>query len=461
MKARLSHLVIAALLCASNVFAQGGPASVAVSVVQSKELASGQTYVGTVLPSKYSSVGAAVDGRMDEIHVNEGDFVQKRKPLAKLLTETIKLERDAAAAELDLRRYELAELENGARPEELGEAKAKMMAAKAFREFRLAQRHRNEQLFKDGAIGDDALHEIQAEADAAEQLHKQAKEIFKMVTAGPRVEKILQAQARVAMHEAMVRNLEARISKHTIIAPFDGYVVARPSEVGEWIKQGDLVADIVALDYVDVLLNVLEKHITHVARGMDEDMDISVEIPALPDQLLTGQVVLIVPQADVRARTFPVKVRIKNTILPSDPLIKSGIKKTLLPSGPLIKSGMLARATLPTGPERETLLVPKDALVLGGATPVVYVVNAPGKGQSAGAARKAESVPSPKPSGKVRRVSVRLGVSHGLLIGVHGDIYAGDRVVVRGNERLRPGQDVIIIETLDPDAEPQAKATGQ
>ena len=58
MKARLPHLVIAASLCASHVFAQGGPASVAVSVVQSKELASGQTYVGTILPSKYSSVAA-------------------------------------------------------------------------------------------------------------------------------------------------------------------------------------------------------------------------------------------------------------------------------------------------------------------------------------------------------------------------------------------------------------------
>ena len=442
MKARLPHLVIAASLCASHVFAQGGPASVAVSVVQSKELASGQTYVGTILPSKYSSVGAAVDGRMDEIHVNEGDFVEKRKPLAKLLTETIKLERDAAAAERDLRRHELMELENGARPEELGEAKAKMLAAKAFREFRLAQRHRNEQLFKDGAIGDDALHEVQAEADAAMQMHKQAEEAFKMITAGPRAEKILQARARVAMHDAMVRNLEARIRKHTIIAPFDGYVVARPSEVGEWIKQGDLVADIVALDYVDVLLNVLEKHVTHVARGME----ISVEILALPDHLVTGQVVLIVPQADVRARTFPVKVRVENTILPS---------------GPLIKSGMLARAALPTGPKRKTLLVPKDALVLGGATPVVFVVDAPAAGKSAGAAGKAESGQSPKPSGKVRPVSVRLGVADGRLIEVHGDIKAGDRVVVRGNERLRPGQDVIITETLDPDAEPRAKATGQ
>lgn len=460
MTIRLPLLLMACLTFAAPAFGQRGPASVGVSEIQLKVLASGQSYVGTILPSKYSSVGAAVDGRVSEIHVDEGDFVEKRKPLAQLLTETITLQRDAAQAELEFRKYELAELENGSRPEEIAQANAKMLEAKAFHAFRLAQRHRNEQLFKDEAIGEDALHEVQAEADVAEQLEKHAEEVLKMVKAGPRAEKILQAQARVAMHTAMVRNLESRIGKHTLFAPFDGYVVARPSEEGEWIKQGDLVADIVALDYVDVLLNVLEKHVTHISRGME----IRVEIPAIPDHFMTdylmtggqemlaadtaedwsitgtGEVILIVAQADVRTRTFPVKVRIKNTILPMQ------IEKPLLPNGPLVKSGMLARAMLPIGPEHEALLVPKDALVLGGATPIVFVVDAVEKGKA--------------DSGKVRPVPVKLGVASGRLIEVRGDVKAGDRVVVRGNERLRPGQDVIITEVLDPNAEPQAKATG-
>lgn len=434
MTIRLPVILAAVCACTSIVRAQGGPASVAVSKVQLQELASGQSYIGTILPSKYSSVGAAVDGRVSEIHVDEGDSVKKGQPLARLLTETISLERDAAQAELELRKHELLELENGARPEELAEAKAKMLAAKAFQEFRFAQRHRNEQLFEDGALDSDTLHEIQAEADAAEQLHKQAQEVFKRVQAGPRIEKIQQGKARVAIQEAVVRNLESRIRKHTMIAPFDGYVVARPTETGEWIREGDLAADIVALDYVDVLVNVLEKHVTHVERGME----IRVEIPALPEHLVTGTVILIVPQADVRARTFPVKVRIENTILPS---------------GPLIKSGMLARATLPTGPQKTLLLVPKDALVLGGPKPVVFMVETVDTDG-------ADTGEGPKASGRVRPVPVELGVASGRLIAVNGNIKAGDRIVVRGNERLRPGQDVIITEELDPNAEPRAKATG-
>lgn len=416
--------VAVTLVVTSTSFAQTQAASVAVSEVQLKETAAGQVYVGTITPSRWSSVGAAVDGRVSEIHVDEGDFVKKLMPLAQLLTETITLERDAAQAELDLRQQELKELENGARPEELDEARARMLAAKAFEDFRLAQRHRNQKLFEDKAIGIDALHEVEAETDAAIQLHRQADATFRLVIAGPRSERILQAQARVARQNAIVRNLESRIRKHTIIAPFDGYVVTRPAELGEWISQGDLVADVLALGEVDVLVNVLEKHVAHMDRGVE----VRVDIPAMPDQLFTGQVVQIVPQADVRARTFPVKVRIKNT---------------LLPGGPLIKSGMLARAMLPTGAKLESLLVPKDALVLGGPSPVVFVVDAVAAGK-----------------GKARPVPVTLGVAVGRLIAVTGVLKAGEQVVVRGNERLRPGQDVVITEVLDPNSEPRAKATG-
>ena len=51
--------------------------------------------------------------------------------LAQLLTETIQLEIAAAEAELELRKQQLAELENGTRPEEIEQTKARMMAAEA------------------------------------------------------------------------------------------------------------------------------------------------------------------------------------------------------------------------------------------------------------------------------------------------------------------------------------------
>lgn len=87
---------------------------------------------------------------------------------------------------------------------------------------------------------------------------------------------------------------------------------------------------------------------------------------------------------------------------------------------------MLARVTLAIGPPTQALLVPKDSLVLGGPRPTLMVV-------TANPETKSETV---------RPVPVQLGVTDGSLIQVAGEISAADRVVVIGNERVRPGQPI-------------------
>ena len=112
--------------------------------------------------------------------------------------------------------------------------------------------------------------------------------------------------------------------------------------------------------------------------------------------------------ADARARTFTVKVRLDND----------------LSSGqPLLKAGMLARVTLPVGKPEPQVLVPKDAVVLG-QSPTVFVAQNDG-GKSV-----------------VRPVPVQLGSAHGQWFAVAGDVKAGDPLIVEGNERVRPGQEV-------------------
>ena len=447
MMIRLFLLLWATTLPVANTCAQGpAPAPVAVSVIQHTEVDAVQSYIGTVVAARQSSVGSAVDGRVQSFPINEGDFVTKGQPLAQLLTETISLELEAAQAELLLKKHDLTELENGARPEELAAADARKKAAKAFHDFRLAQLKRATHLFEKGAFNEEELHEIEAEAEAAQQVFRQGEENWKLVVAGPRAEKILQAKARVAMQDAIVRNLQSRVRKYTIVAPFDGFVVAEHTEQGEWIKQGDLVADVVALNEVDVLVNVRESHVAHIAIGHE----ISVEVPALSNLRVTGNVSSIVPQADIRARTFPVKVRVSN------PVLNNAARQ----QSPMIKAGMIARAVVPTGAKRKGLLIPKDALVLGGPSPTVFVVDLTDPDINDPIDDNAVSR-SLTNTGKVRPVPVSMGSSAGLLIEIKGSIKAGQLVVVRGNERLRPGQDVAITETLDPRSVPRAAAVEQ
>lgn len=398
--------------------AQGPPAvMVVVSPVVEREVAAGQTFVGTVMPLRKAIVGSAVDGRVVEYPLNEGDRVERGQMLAQLLTETIQLELAAAEAELELRQQELAELENGTRPEEIEQAKARMTSAQARWQYAQSRRTRADNLFRQGqAISEEERDEMIALAVEAEQAYLDAKAAHELAVEGPRKEQIAQARAQVAVQQATVDHLKDQIEKHTVTARFDGYVTAEHTEVGQWVKQGDPVAEVAALDEVEVVAQVVEQYAPHIRAGTT----VVVQIPAIPGEPLKGVVSAIVPQADVQARTFPVKVRVKNQ---------------LSEDGPLVKSGMYARVNLPTGNKQVATLVLKDALVLGGPQPLVFVVDT--------AAADAKQ-------GKVRPVPVQLGVAEGNMIQVTGGLQAGQQVVVQGNERLRPGQDVQIQRVVPP-----------
>ena len=412
----LATFLLVAVLSAGRVsWAQPGAALVDVSPVVQQEIAVGQTSVGTVMPLKKAIIGSAVDGRVIEFPHNEGDRVERGETLAQLLTDTIQLETEGAEAELDLRKQELAELENGSRPEEIAQAKARMIGAEARMNFVKSRRTRAVNLYeKNQAISQEERDEVVSAAIEAEQAYQEAKEAYDLAIEGPRKEKIAQARAQVAMQQAIADRLKDQISKHTIISRFPGYVTAEHTEVGQWVKQGDPVAEVEELDEVEVTAYVVEQNVPFLRLGMP----VQVEVPAIPNRTFEGQLTQIVPQADVQARTFPVKIRVKNE---------------MTDEGPLLKSGMYARAILPTGNRQLALLVPKDALVLGGQQTIVFVVDGTGP---------------EKKQGQVRPVPVQLGAAAGRLMQVNGPLQAGQMVVVRGNERLRPGQDVLVQQVL-------------
>jgi len=381
------------------------PPKVIVTPVVEQDVAEGRTFVGTVKPLRKSLVGSATAGRVEEYLVNEGDRVAKGQPIAKLRTGIIEAELSAAQAALKVAQAELAELENGSRPEEIEQAKARLKMAEAMRAFRLASKDRTVELGT--AVSQEQLDQTIALAVESEGAAQDAQAALTLLEQGPRREKVDQARARVEMAAAEVQRLSEQLDRHTMFAPFDGFVTIEHTEVGQWLMQGDPVAEIVELDQVDVEIPVLEDYVARLVYGAQG----SVEIGALgvTRKPFTGRLEIINPQADTRARTFPVKVRVENEIKDHSALIKAG---------------MFARVTLPVGEPTRALLVPKDAIVLGGPAPVVYVADAAGPKQT------------------VRPVPVMLGVFHEALVQVSGDLKAGQLVVIEGNERLRPGQEV-------------------
>ena len=393
------------LLVTSRGLAQQ-PKIVVVSEVQELEFAGSQNSVGIINASKTARVGAAVDGRVSELLVEEGDAVTAGQPLVNLQTAILQFQLQGAKAELSLRQAELDELEAGTTKEELDASIANLKAAEAARKFSAWNFTRVEKLFQEGqVVSETEFQQAQANQKRDEQLYQAALSTHQLNVRGPRKELLTQAMARLNSQLAVIRSLEEQLKRHTIVSPFNGFVTIKHSEQGQWVTRGEVVVQIVKLDEVDIVVNVTAEHVSKLGLG-DQ---VRIDVPNVRDELVFGKVFAIVPQADVQSRTFPVKIRVKNEIGKA---------------GPVFKAGMLARVQLPVGQAKKMLMAPKDAVVLNGNKRTVFVVDSE--------------------TNVVNEVAVELGVSNGDMIEVSGSIKAGQQVVIRGNERLRSGQAVNI-----------------
>jgi multidrug efflux pump subunit AcrA (membrane-fusion protein) len=379
---------------------------VAAALVSTMKTASGQPFVGTVLPARTSDVGSAVDGRLTELPIVDGQHVAENEPIAQLLRGLLEIERAGATAELDRRRQVLGELQAGSRPEEIEQARAAVAGFEARLSYAKDRLARLGRLAERGTSTADELNDAQTELRAVEAQLRGSRAALELVETGPRKEQIAQAAAAAAVQEAEVQRIDDQLAKHTIRAPFSGWVVERFTEKGQWLARGGLIARIAELDTLEIEAQVPESSLAALREGAH----VRLEFDAAADQAWIGTVARVVPQADLLSRSFPVRIRLENRIV-------DGV--------PTIKGGMLARAWLPVGAAGEVTVVPKDALVLGGAKPLVFCID-----------------PSSPTTGVVRPVEVALGAAVEGYVAVRGTLEPGALVVVRGNERLRPGMQV-------------------
>jgi HlyD family secretion protein len=416
-------LLCVLLFCVRGARAQ--EAAVNVSRLQQKTVAEGGTFIGNVVAMQHSIVGSAVAGRVETVHVEEGDAIDMLpgddgsasavgSPLVQLRERTASLEVAASAAELRLREKELEELENGARPEEITRALARKQSAEAVLQFAASKLARTQKLMEQGlGATEEELDEALSAKLAAEQQTVEARAAWEEVTSGPRPETIAQAQARLDMATERLRLLEDIQTKYTIRTPFRGFVIKKYVEVGAWVSQGDPVAEVVRLDVIDVRASVPADSISAVR----PEMPVRITVDNLPGEVLSGTVHRIVPQADIRARTFPVLVRLQNPQ-------RDGAY--------LLMPGMVAKVTIAVGKPQPALLAPKDALIWNGQNVTLVVADRQ----------------SPEAPPVARIVPVQLGVVEGSLFQVIDptqSLSEGQSVVTVGNERLRPGQPLKIL----------------
>ena len=273
---------------------------------------------------------------------------------------------------------ELAEIE-------LGTAEARLAEANAGVETALARR---DQLA-------DALRRVERLRDTAafSQGRLEDAEGALLTAAG----QLAEAEARVATAEATIAEVRYRIKNAEIRAPFAGTVLETETNPGEFIGSGAPVARILDTRALEIEASVPSVYVATLAVGTEvtAQTDTGIEIDLI--------VRAILPLEDVATRTRPVRFVPSN----KDALADAAV-------------GMSATLEIPVSTPREVLAVPKDALVQAQGGWMVFV------------ALDGQAQPRP----------VDVGTAIGEWFEVLDGLQAGDVVVIRGNERLRPGQPI-------------------
>ena len=208
-----------------------------------------------------------------------------------------------------------------------------------------------------------------------------------------------EAENNLKVAQADSELMTARISKATIRAPFSGVIGLRQVSVGDYVKEGQDMVNLEAIDPLKVDFRVPEINMSQVKDGQT----LQLTLDALPDKTYDGRVFAINPLIDANGRSVVIRAHVPN---------KEG----------KLRPGMFARVRLFTSGSKDTLVVPEESLFPLGDDKYVYKVV----------------------DGKAMRQKIEIGQRREGRVEVVNGLTPEDVVVTAGVIKLREGAAVTI-----------------
>ncbi|MEP0521442.1 MAG: efflux RND transporter periplasmic adaptor subunit [Hyphomicrobiales bacterium] len=214
---------------------------------------------------------------------------------------------------------------------------------------------------------------------------------------------IAQANARIRSADVAIARSQYNLQNAEIKAPFSGTVLERQAQLGEYINTGNAVVTLLDQANLEIVADVPYAYVG----GLSDGREITVRLSSGTEYKASIRALL--PRETVSTRTRPVRL--------SAPFTQNDAVDGATP----FAVGQSVTVQVPVSEERKVLTVPKDALVQARGGWIVYIAE----------------------DGKAQPRPVEIGAAVGNRFEVLGGLQEGWQVVVRGNERLRPGQDIM------------------
>ena len=340
-------LLILVIINTPLAHAQGPPpARVITSKIAFQEVAPNKSFIGTLYYERTSHVSSEVSGLVNKIDVRTGDRVKKGVRLLSLDTEILE-------KEILVRQNQIEQ-------------------ATLYIDYSKKNYHRMDTLYKNDGISE-------RDFDDARYVYQEA--LLKKLSAKTVLDKLL---------------IQKR--KSVIKAPFDGVILEKNVDLGDWVQQGKPLISIGSVRDLFIKVPVAETLLRYVAVGQT----VTVIINAY-DKEMTGSIDNLFPIADAKTKNIFLKIRI--------PMLTQAAQN------------MSASVFIPTGIRQRLAVIPRDALIKFQGQDGVYTIR----------------------EGKAVMLPVNIVTYLGNRVGADNSHFKeGMPVVVDGNERLRPGQAVLI-----------------
>jgi HlyD family secretion protein len=250
---------------------------------------------GKVEPIAPYTVRAQLDTFVQKVLASEGQSVKKGQLLLELDVKDVAAQLAEARAKLLKAQDDLRDAQGGGRADQAAQVSANLGKAQATRD-RLRRNHDSlERLLAQGAATKDELAANDtdlAKAEADVQHLTAVKEQFTRQVSQDAARALLtvqQAQGDVAA-------LDEKVRQGRIIAPVDGTLYALPVKTGDYVKLGDLLAEMADLHKVRVRAFIDEPEMG----GLEPDLPVRITWDALPNRFWQGKTEIVPKQVVTR-----------------------------------------------------------------------------------------------------------------------------------------------------------------
>lgn len=206
------------------------------------------------------------------------------------------------------------------------------------------------------------------------------------------------AQSDIEIAKLKLAQIEDELDRATVKAPFSGVVTERIVRAGSDINRSDILLKLLDTEHLEARLFVPVKYLAFVSKGLTLNMQAI-------GQTISTPVTSIIPRTDPLSQTFEVRIQIPEHL------------------NEFWTAGQLVKVSLPIQATKPSLTVHRDALILRKeGTFVVKVDN----------------------ENKAHRLLVTVGKGTLDRVSIYGEVSPGDKIAIRGAERLKEGQAVVV-----------------